>query len=153
MVIYEWSRATPANVAAYDNDLNPSTIQKIYQKCNEISKIIINNLGSQVIGGENTIVVIDEALFVKRKYHNGRILSNQGWVIGGIVKGNNNDFFLSLYPTEVQILLQTFFQGVLLQVVHYIRMSGLLIQPRLTCLVAMILSSEQFVIAGNSLIQ
>jgi len=44
-----------------------------------------------IIGGENTIVEIDETLAVKRKYNRGRMLVD-GWLFGGIERRNDGIF-------------------------------------------------------------
>lgn len=56
----------------------------------------------QMLGGPNTVVEVDEALFGHRKYHRGRVLSSQ-WVFGGIQRGTRS--FLRPYPTVQQLHL------------------------------------------------
>ena len=51
-----------------------------------------------VIGDEEQIVEIDEALFVKRKYHHERLLSNQCWNFGGVVRGDYTQCFVEFLP-------------------------------------------------------
>ena len=46
---------------------------------------------NHVIGGENTVVEIDETLAVKRKNNQGRIL-NAGWLFGGIERRYDGQF-------------------------------------------------------------
>ena len=43
-------------------------------------------LQKSLIGGPGTTVEIDETLISKRKYHRGRILAGQQWVIGGVCR-------------------------------------------------------------------
>jgi len=51
-----------------------------------------------MIGGEGTIVEIDEAKFGKRKYHRGRMIEGQ-WVFGGVERGSRKSFYV-LVPTR-----------------------------------------------------
>lgn len=57
----------------------------------------------QTIGGPNTVVEIDEAVFGHRKYHKGRALATQ-WVFGGVQRGTR-DVFLELVPNRKQATL------------------------------------------------
>lgn len=54
------------------------------------SSVVVGNDGP--IGGPGKEVEIDECLFVKRKYHVGRVLRGQSWVLGGVVRGSNVHF-------------------------------------------------------------
>jgi transposase-like protein len=55
---------------------------------------------SEVIGGPGKVVEIDEAKFFKRKYNRGRRKSNEGWVLGGIERGEGGGCFLVWVPNR-----------------------------------------------------
>jgi len=64
--------------------------------CREVL-IFLTIKTSQVIGGPNIVVEIDEAKFGKRKHNVGRIVQGQ-WVFGGIERDNPEKCFLVPVP-------------------------------------------------------
>jgi transposase-like protein len=60
-------------------------------------ELVVNTLeeDSQMIGGRDIIVEVDESLFGKRKYNRGRIV-NGVWVFGGIERTNEKRCFMKV---------------------------------------------------------
>jgi hypothetical protein len=48
------------------------------------------------IVGIGTIVEIDENVVVKNKYFRGRLLRNQVWAIGCVIRGQPETFFVEI---------------------------------------------------------
>jgi transposase-like protein len=67
---------------------------------------------TKTIGGEGTIVEIDEAKFGKRKFNVGRLLCGQ-WVFGGIERGSNNLFLVPVERRDSVTLLAIIKQYIL----------------------------------------
>lgn len=92
IIIYEWSKNMCAKEVAFDLDLHSTTINRIYNKLNEVAAIVMSNTVNE-IGGDNLIVEIDESKFSKRKYNRGRYLTNEEWVFGGVLRGDWSVYF------------------------------------------------------------
>ena len=88
-----WRLNVQGNFISDDLELGGSTISRITSLFNRVVMFSDTN-STKVIGGKNMIVEIDESLLVKHKYWRGRRLRNQKWVIGGVVRGNINDYFV-----------------------------------------------------------
>jgi hypothetical protein len=50
-------------------------------------------IGGRAADGSRIIVELDETVFVRRKYHRGRVLRNSFWIFGGVERGNSSRFF------------------------------------------------------------
>lgn len=86
-IIYEYLKKTPRNSVVATLNISPITVTYYYKLIREvISKNTIKNLENDMIGGENSIVELDESLFCKRKYNKGHKVDGV-WVLGGIDRG------------------------------------------------------------------
>jgi len=82
LVLIVWILKYPKSTLIKETELNENTIQKLLDRFRELLTIwLIEN--SSEIGGDNSIVEIDESAFGKRKYNRGRITKTK-WVVGGI---------------------------------------------------------------------
>ena len=71
--------------------------------CREVCEITMFD-SSQKIGGEGTIVQIDESKFGKRKYHRGHHVEGQ-WVFGGIEQESRKCFMVAVDKRDEATLL------------------------------------------------
>lgn len=104
-VLNGWRQGVITGIVAEDISRNQSTVSRLYTKFDRqvITHIEIN--APDRIGGENTVVEIDECLLVKRKYRRGRILRGQKWVIGGVVRGDVSQYFVEFVPHRSRRIL------------------------------------------------
>ena len=87
-LLCEWVKGVSNAGACAELNITPSTVTKWYKKFSLLVYNFYYSSDSEVqIGGEGCIVELDEALLVKRKYSRGRILRNQVWAVGGVVRG------------------------------------------------------------------
>ena len=100
-----WRLNVPSSFISDDLDRNKSIVSKLYRKFNDLVVWDSENRGTERIGGYGSIVEIDECLLVKRKYRRGRILRGQKWVIGGVVRGSINQYFLEFIPHRSRVNL------------------------------------------------
>ena len=89
-----WRMSVAGNITAADLGLHESTISRWYTKLNQVMLLKIQQNEEMLISGQDCTVEIDECLFVKRKYHRGRILANQKWIVAGVVRGNIKSHFI-----------------------------------------------------------
>lgn len=97
--IYMWVIGMDTVQIELQSDVCNNTFFKIKEKI--LNKININNFNK--IGGENTIVQIDETAICR-----GKIITNPSntldetkgiqWIVGGVVEGNPSEVFLTLVP-------------------------------------------------------
>ena len=70
------------NIIARDLKLHESPVSRLYMKLKKIILWKIARNKDILIGGQDCIVEIDENLFIKRKFHQGRVLANQNrWLL------------------------------------------------------------------------
>ena len=53
---------------------------------------------STIICGVNIVLMINEALFVRRKNNAGRVLSGKQWIFGNVEQIANNIYFIEFVP-------------------------------------------------------
>lgn len=112
-VIYEWAKGGLGIDIAVDVGIG----RKAVIEWEMVSRrLILERMESseQMIGGETSIVEIDETLVARRKFNVGRAVKQQ-WLFGGIVRGSNPPiFFMELVPDRTRETLE----GVLKRRVH-----------------------------------
>lgn len=90
-----WRLDVSTCIAAADLNLNNSTISRWYEKIfNIIRWKYEEHFKFRKIGGPGCIVEVDESLLVKKKNWRGRNLRGQNWIVGGVVRGSTNEFFI-----------------------------------------------------------
>lgn len=93
-MIYFWCCEMGVERTAFQLGISTGSVSNWFGKIRDYVSIIYYHKHQEPIGGEGKIVEIDEALIVKNKYHRGRLLQNQIWIIGGVVRGETNDCFI-----------------------------------------------------------
>jgi hypothetical protein len=97
LILLEWCKSGSNFGACMEADVVPSTVTRWYQKLNDlVFEKISESIFDDQIGGPGLVVEIDETLLVKNKYYRGRILQNQVWAIGAVVRGQANTFFVEI---------------------------------------------------------
>lgn len=99
-VLYEWSRCTPVDETAFQLALGKDAVSAWFAKFREIACWSIERSDQRRIGGDGTVVEIDECEIGRRKYHRGR-LPCQRWVFGGVVRGTSGQScFIDIVPNR-----------------------------------------------------
>jgi transposase-like protein len=95
-VIYLWCMDANTSLICSIIQISKTTISLLYKKMN---KHLTNSYYRQLpkLGGENTIVEIDESKFGKRKYHRGHSVEGV-WVFGMVEKTTQRKILL--FPVE-----------------------------------------------------
>ena len=97
-IFNEWRKNVIAEITAEDLVLATSTAQRWNDKFSKAFIWKIKNEMPRQIGGVGKIVEFDETLLVKRKFHRGRVLSGQKWVVVGIERGEKTHYFVEYVP-------------------------------------------------------
>ena len=119
LLLYEWSVETPIFRAAHEYDLSEKTVSTWYEKFREFASFFCVTANDSRIGGDGIIVEIDECLVAKRKYNRGRLLQNQKWIFGGVVRGDNTQCFVEFVADRSR--------ATLLEVIRRWVLSGIII--------------------------
>ena len=85
-VILDWLLGHQRNEATISSGLTKNTISRANIILRVCAYIIISRSPQTIIGGEGTVVEIDEAELHRRKAKRGRI-KQAGWVVGGVQRG------------------------------------------------------------------
>ena len=86
------------------------TVIDWYNFCREVCFLDITR-NTKKIGGQGSIVEIDESLFGKRKYNKGRFIEGQ-WVIGGIERDGTECFLEPIKKRDGNTLLEVILRNV-----------------------------------------
>ena len=100
-----WRLNVSSSFISNDLDKNKSTISRLYRKFDDLVVWDLGNRGMERIGGPGYVVEVDECLLVRHKYRRGRILRAQKWIIGGVVRGNTNQYFVQFIPHRSRVYL------------------------------------------------
>lgn len=92
--------------------LSDNTVVKWSRLIRELELQWCLNNTSQVIGGPNTIVEIDEAKFGRRKYNRGRKIDGK-WVFGGVQLGTPNIFLEVVDARDQETLMEVIHRRIL----------------------------------------
>jgi hypothetical protein len=87
-LLYEWSVGTTLQQAAFQLDINERTAIKHFKLFRELAAWAHGGVQMQRVGGEDSIVEIDECQLGRRKAHRGR-MPNEIWVVGGLIRNSN----------------------------------------------------------------
>jgi hypothetical protein len=90
LLIYLWTSGTPEKQVLHDYKFSSHTVVDWVNYCREVGVDYFDELDVK-IGGIETIVEIDEAVIVKRKYDRGRVLK-EGWPFEGIQRTTDGSF-------------------------------------------------------------
>lgn len=84
LLMYVWAADIPVQVVPSLIDISKKSVIQWYQYCRDIcsNRLTFLKEDGYQLGGPGHIVQIDESLLVKRKYHRGRLLSEEKWVFG-----------------------------------------------------------------------
>ena len=93
MLLYEWGFDTPMEFAEWKYKINQSTVSRWFKVFRNLAMDLYDFNLNNPIGGPNIIIQIDECCITKNKYRQGRILSYQKWIFGGVMHGDNSKFF------------------------------------------------------------
>lgn len=105
-IVYEFLKKTPRDSVVTSLDLTPVTVTYYFKLIREaISKYTVLNVQNDMIGGENSIVELDESLFCRRKYHKGHRVKGV-WVLRGIDRGTKNIFTIPVENRNKETLLK-----------------------------------------------
>lgn len=91
-----WRKNVFFEIVSYDLGCSISTVNRWYEIFNKVILWKSQFEAPYMIGGDGIYVEVDETLLVKRKYHRGRILRNQVWVLKGVVRGSCNEYFIEV---------------------------------------------------------
>lgn len=99
---FAWFRGDSQTSAALEAEVQQApedgrgnkTVSDWFNFCRDVCREILNQK-SEMIGGYGNIVEIDESAFGKRKHNRGRHRKTQ-WVFGGIERGSNNMFSVTV---------------------------------------------------------
>ena len=87
-LLYEWSAKTPLEQAAHKLSIEENTVHDFYGSFWSVAARALHNLQDEMIGGEHSVVKIDECRLGRRKHHRGCI-PRKIWVFGAIVRSSN----------------------------------------------------------------
>lgn len=87
-LLYEWSVATSLQQSAFQMDINERTAIKHYKLFREIAAWRVSTMQDGQIGGDGSIVEVDECQLGRRKAHRGRV-PRELWVVGGLLRNSN----------------------------------------------------------------
>ena len=90
-IIELWLQKLNNKALAFIYDLNRKTVSKIFKN---LSKYLVPNYYEKLeqIGGNGTIVEIDESKFGKRKYNRGHAVDGV-WVLGMVERIEKDELF------------------------------------------------------------
>ena len=121
MVGYCWYKKLPQTQAIHEARIPPTineygsfsskTTSDWYNFHRDVCResLLLNNDG--MIGGVGKEVEIDESAFSKRKYHRGSYRATH-WVFGGIERGSNKCFFVSVKRRNKRTLWPLIFKHI-----------------------------------------
>ena len=123
LLIYFWICEIPLHHISYHLDIPAATVSSWSARFCEYACIFYYSRNGDVIGGEEQIVEIDKAFFVKKKYHRGRLFNNQCWIFEGVVRGDSTQCFVEFVPNRsrrswLQLLADELLQIALLLVIY-----------------------------------
>ena len=82
-MLYEWAANTSVENASHELEISKKTVQSFFKKTRSIASCFITNRLRDQIGGDASIIEIDECQLGRRKYHRGR-RQKEIWVFGAI---------------------------------------------------------------------
>jgi len=103
-IIYFWSHNHTVKATSHETSVSEQTISAIFRQIKHACFLIMQTEKETQIGGPNTIVEIDETLITKRKYNQGRVLS-ENWVFGGICRQTKEIFIESVPDRKATTLI------------------------------------------------
>lgn len=113
LVCFLWNVSNQYTVIA--TKLSPTSVSSDFSYFAKIIVEIMKGRPNLMIGGEGHQVQIDESCVSKRKYHRGRLKSNQKWIFGGIDQQTKQCFFVDVARrnrnTLVPIILDKVLRG------------------------------------------
>ena len=93
-IVYLWFLKVPQELTSYELEVESGTLSFWNTKIRMVATLSYINDESQVVGGEDKIVEIDECLLARRKNRRGRQLAGESrWLVGGIERDSNKCFF------------------------------------------------------------
>ena len=91
-IVYFWCKNIDYEFLKSELNMQNDAITNIVKRCREICHTVVM-MNSEMIGGENVNVEIDESKIGKRKYNRGKRVEGQ-WVFGGCETTNSNKIFV-----------------------------------------------------------
>ena len=99
-LLYEWTRETTVTEVCFQYGFDEHTVIDWFRFYRDIcTEKLCNFNNGEKIGGQGTIVEIDETCVSRRKYQVGRIVPTV-WMVGGIVRSEEFKMFLEIVPNR-----------------------------------------------------
>jgi hypothetical protein len=105
LLIYYWVCEFPVVKTAFQLGISANCVSTWFLKLRNMAGFFYFLNFELKIGGPDSIVEIDEALIVKRKYNRGRVLCNQQWIFGGVVRGRSDQCFIEFVSNRSRTTL------------------------------------------------
>ena len=104
-VLFEWAKGGIGADIAEDVGVDRASVVE-WTSVGRRLMVEMLSMSGQAIGGDGTIVEIDETLVVKRKFNVRRVVPQQ-WLFGGVVRGSKpSEFFMELVPDRTRETLE-----------------------------------------------
>jgi hypothetical protein len=100
LLTYGIMRKVLSNTIQKDFQIEGKIACDWFRFCRNVVLDFIENK-SEMIGGEEKVVEIDESKFGKRKYHRGHYAKGQ-WVFGGVGRGTGRTFLVAVYDRSTE---------------------------------------------------
>lgn len=109
-LLYEWSVATPVQSCAFELGLSERAVVRHFKMFRKVAALRMGEMQGQLIGGENSVVEVDECQIGRRKAHRGRI-PREMWIVGGLLRDSNpQQIFMEVVPKRNRRTLQPLLQ-------------------------------------------
>jgi transposase len=111
-MVYHWAVRTPQKVISKELDISRNTITAWQQK---FTLIAVKEFDRKnfVLGGRNSVVEVDESLFIKVKHHKGKdLVRPQVWVFGLYERDSKRILFIVVPKRDASTLLNLIYQHV-----------------------------------------
>lgn len=87
-LIYEWAANTSITQASYELNIAEKSVSEMNRAIRTCASHLVAERSRAPMGGEHSIVEVDEAQVGRRKHNRGRIPS-EVWVVGGVERASN----------------------------------------------------------------
>ena len=111
-MFYHWAVRTPQKVISKELDISRNTLTAWQQK---FTLIAVKEFDRKnfVLGGRNSVVEVDESLFIKVKHHKGKdLVRPQVWVFGLYERDSKRILFIVVPKRDASTLLNLIYQHV-----------------------------------------